>query len=119
MTNTIIKWVTMTYFLVGTIVCVSLYLLKRFTTVDVIEQENVFTKSPNAILKKTIPITMVSELPPNVDIDSEMKQRQLDLNENECDLSSSNAILMLSEIVSEAAKTPQIDDNSQMEKNSN
>lgn len=124
MANTMIKWVTMTYYLCGTIVCVSLYLLKRFTTVDVIEQENMFTRSPNAILK-TVPITMVStiisEMPPNKNIDYEMKQQELylDKNGNDCnELSKTNSILLLNEIVTEAAKVTDIDNDSQMQKQS-
>lgn len=119
-----IKWVTMTYFLCGTIVCVSLYLLERFTTVDVIEQENVFTRSPNAILK-TAPITMVSsiinEMPPNIDIDFEMEQREFytDKNGNGCNhLSKTNPISLSNEIVTETAKVTQIDDDSQLQKQS-
>lgn len=114
-----IKWVTMTYYLCGTIVCVSLYLLKRFTTVDVIEEENMFTRSPNAILK-TVPITMVtsiiSEIPPKIDIDFEMKQQEFgqDQNENGCDDESRrNAVILLNEI--NAAKMAKTDDNSQMQ----
>lgn len=124
MLNTTIKWVTMTYFLCGTVVCVSLYLLERFTTVNVIEQESIFTKSPNAILK-TVPITMVSsmigELSPNEGGDFGMKQRESDLDENiHCcsDVSKANDILSLSEIVNEATKVTIIDQNSPIQKNS-
>lgn len=125
MINTIIKWVTMTYFLFGTIVCVSLYLLKRFTTVDVIDQENMFTRSPNTILK-TVPITMVSsvisEMTPNVDIDFEIKQHELctiDKNGNGCnDVSKTNPISLLNEVVTEAAKVTELVNDSQMQKQS-
>lgn len=122
MANTMIKWVTMTYFLCGTIMCVSLYLLKRYTTVNVIEQENMFTKSPNAIFK-TVPITMVSsiigELPPKIDIDNEMKQPELYQikNGSECnDVSRINAITLLNEMV--AAKMTETDGNNEMQSQS-
>lgn len=113
MINTFIKWMTMTYLLCGTIVCVSLYLLKKFTTVDVIEQENMFRKSPNIILK-TVPITLVSVvkmdsvLPSNVDIDCEKKQED---GSGFNGASDTNAIPLSSEIVTEAAKVTEIDDN--------
>ena len=111
----------MTYFLCGTIGCVSLYLLERFTTVNVIEQENMFTRSPNTVLKTT-PITMVSsiisEIPPNIDIDFEMKQREFypDKNGNNCNNTSrENAILFLNEMVTEAAKVPKIHNDNQID----
>lgn len=120
MANAMIKWVTLTYYLFGTIGCVSLYLLKRYTTVNVIEQENMFTRSPNGIFK-TVPITMVSsiisELPPKVDIDFEMKDRELhkDKNGGECDDEArTNAIILLNEIV--AAKMAETDNDSQLQK---
>lgn len=122
MANTMIKWVTLTYYLFGTIICVSLYLLKRYTTVNVIEQENMFTKSPNTMFK-TVPITMVSsiinELPPKVDIDFEMKDRELhkDKNGNECsDEARANSIMLLNELVAAKMTQTDLNDDSQMQK---
>lgn len=113
------KWVTLTYYLFGTIFCVSLYLLKRYTTVNVIEQENIFTKSPNTMFK-TVPITMVSsiisELPPKVDIDFEMKDRELHKDKNRIERNNDarkNSILLLNELF--AAKMTQTDDENQMQ----
>lgn len=116
MANTLIKWVTMTYFLCGTIVCVSLYLLSKFTTVDVIEQENMFTRSPNAILK-IVPITMVSELPAKLDVDFDMKQKEPDCTANECDASETNSITIVTENGTEAAEILKIVNHNQIENN--
>lgn len=121
MANTMIKWVTFTYYMFGTIICVSLYLLQRYTTVNVIEEENMFTRSPNAV-SKAVPITMVSsfisELPPKVDIDYELKNKEF-LKDNKSEESDGNeearknAILLLNEIV--AVKISETDDDGRIQ----
>lgn len=95
--------ITMTIFLPGAIICSTVYLLDRFTDLNIIEEETTFRKSPNA-LSKAKTITDVSYKKDEIVITS--IDRDEDANEKEISgsVNQGNATIFLSEIVEEATK---------------
>lgn len=105
--NSLIKWLSMTYWLFGMIFCSTVYFLDRFTNVKIIEEEKTFQKSPNMI-SKVVPITTVSELTQIDNVNEfSVKLGENDISEKEngtIGVSNANAVLLLNEVVSEATK---------------
>lgn len=95
----------MTYWLFGTVICSTIYILERFTNISIVEEEKTFTKSPNSIAK-VVPITTVSEST-QIDDGIEVISFEKDVNENgngTNGVSKASAELLLSEVVTEATK---------------
>lgn len=101
--NTLIKFLSITYWLFGTIICSTIYFLNRFTNVDVIEEEKTFTKSPNSIAK-TEPIMVISELTQIEDAFDEKTEKIAVENEYDINGISKSAVVLFSEVVTEATK---------------
>lgn len=93
----------MTYWLFGTVICSTIYILERFTNISIVEEEKTFTKSPNSIAK-VVPITTVSEST-QIDDGIEVISFEKDANGNGTNgVSKARAELLLSEVVTEATK---------------
>lgn len=101
--NSLIKLLSMTYWLFGTIICSTIYLLDRFTNVNVIEEEKTFTKSPNSIAKVE-PIMVISELTHIEDAFDEKTEKIAVESEYDINGISKSAVVLLSEVVTEATK---------------
>lgn len=103
--NTIVKLLSMTYWLFGTVICSTIYFLERFTNISVVAEEKTFTKSSNSIAK-VVPITTVSE---TIRIDNGIEvitfKKDVNGNGNETNgTAKASAELLLSEVVTEATK---------------
>lgn len=105
MLNTLLKCLSVGY-LLACIFCYILDLLKRFTDVDIFEEEKTFTKSPNSVTK-IVPITIVDELAEKPNGKNEMLTIKKDFSVNDHNQNGfgrPSAVFLLTEIVTEAAK---------------
>lgn len=124
--NCALKWISFTYWLTGTIICTTLFLLSRMTHVKIFEDEqNLFNKSPN--LSKIGAIKSTNEVPTNEVPNNEPAKENNGLktvNENEVvanelDMNGvprTGAVLLLNEIVTKAASAA---NNSRLQKDFN
>lgn len=106
--NCALQWITLTYWLFGTVICTTLFVLHRYTNVNIFEEEeqSMFTKSPSQ--SKVGVVTNASErIPPieNNDLKT-IEEKDDDVNLNEQDASNASqtgAVILLNEIVTKAA----------------
>lgn len=102
----------MTVSLFGAIFYSSLYLLQKFSSVDIFEVEQTFKKSPNAISKiaTVLPFSSEAAFKANKDdiIMSTLDQNADKIEGNFNDAANTNAMLLLSEVVEEASKASRI-----------
>lgn len=100
-----VAWITLTIGSVGAITCFVLFLLMRYTSVDLIEAEGTFKKSPQFI-SKLGEIMMVSELKPkeNINTDENVDKDTDAVHENGNNMPSTGAVLLLDEVVSKAVR---------------
>lgn len=92
----------MCYWLLATIISITIFILKRFTNVNIFEKENeIFKKSPN--ISKLGVITVVGTA---IKKDTETKTKgkeNIDANENGIDSASqAGATILLNEIIRQA-----------------
>ncbi|XP_055302266.1 sensory neuron membrane protein 1-like [Sitodiplosis mosellana] len=104
--NCALQWITLTYWLFGTIICTTLFVLSRYANVNIFEEgQSVFMKSPN--LSKIGAITTASELSDKVnDGLKTIDEKDADVNVNGEDTNShskNGAVILLNEIVTKAA----------------
>lgn len=100
--NHAVIWITMTYGLIGTVICTTVYILNRFTDIDVLEEEKAFTKSPH-LISTLGSIKMVASIEDNR-IDKKLKRNGTDKkNEDTNGDPSIAAVLLVSEVVTKAA----------------
>lgn len=100
----------MTYWLLGTVVCTTLFILSRSNNVNIFEEEpNCFTRSPN--LSKIGAITIANEPPvkennglKTIDENYVNADTNADVDDTDTtDISKTGAVLLLDEIVTKAA----------------
>lgn len=92
----------MTYGLIGTIICSTVFILNRYTDIDVLEEEKAFTKSPH-LISTLGSIKMVASIEDN-GIDKKLKRNGTDkINKDTKGDPSIAAVLLVSEVVTEAA----------------
>ncbi|XP_031629088.1 sensory neuron membrane protein 1-like, partial [Contarinia nasturtii] len=93
-----LQWITMTYWLLATIGCTTIFLLTRYTDINVLEKDALFTRSPQ--ISKIGPIvTMVSEQPLK-DFNG-VEANEKDQHDKNC-LPKTDAVLLVNEIVTRA-----------------
>lgn len=102
----------MTVSLFGAIFYSSLYLLKKFSSLNIFEVEKTFKRSPNAISKiaTVLPFSTEATFRANKE-DIIMRSVEQIANENESNannIANTNAMLLLSEVVEGASKASRI-----------
>lgn len=97
--NCAVQYATMIYFLLATIVCSVIFILTRYTNINVLEKDTMFTRSPH--MTKVEPITMVSEQPPK-DCNSVEVNGKGEHEKN--GFPKTDAVLLLNEIMTRATK---------------
>lgn len=99
----------MTVALFGAILCSSLYLLDKFTNVDIFESEVTFTKRPNGISKIGTILPFTNEIAFDANKDNvlirSIEQKVDNVGRN---VTNGNAILLFTEVVEEASRTSRI-----------
>lgn len=97
----------MTFGLFGTIICLTLFLLKRYTDVDIFEEEKAFITSSNAI-PKIITVAKTNETASKTNkgiILNSSEKGKIDGNGAKINgAANANAMLLLNEVVTEATK---------------
>lgn len=93
----------MTFGLFGTIICSTLFVLKRYTNVDIFEEETTFIPSSNAI-SKIISVAKAKETASKTNRGTILNLREKRNGEMINGAANANAMLMLSEVVTEATK---------------
>lgn len=101
----------MTVSLFGAILCSSLYLLEKFTSVDIFEVEKTFKKSPNGIsrIATILPFTKELSFDANKDgvIMRSIDQKADRLSINMPNMTNRDAILLLTGVVDGASRIQQ------------
>lgn len=101
--NNAVIWISMTFGLIGTIVCLTVFVLSRYTNIDVIEEEKAFTKSPQ-LISTLGTIKMVGQVTSKLNNGTEkkLKENSPDVNDDSV-VPSMGTVLLVEEIVSKAA----------------
>lgn len=109
--NCALKWITWIYWLPSTIICTTLFVLSRFTNVNIFEEnQNIFNKSAN--LSRIGAITTVKENEvKNEEIESPTQEKNVTVNEKNDDVKEldangvpgTSAVLFLNCSISKAA----------------
>lgn len=94
------KWMTMTVGLFGTVICSILFILKRFTNFNIIEEETAFIRSSNA--PKIISVAVASETDKKIALKALGKANEIENSMN--GVANANAMILLSEVVESATK---------------
>lgn len=90
----------MTVGLFGTLICSILFLLKRFTNVNIIEEEKAFVASSNT--PKIIPVAVASKTDEGIVLKALEKANEIEKSMN--GVGNANAMILLSEVVESASK---------------
>lgn len=98
-------WCSMTFGLIGSITCLTVFILDRFTNFNIIEEEKAFNKSPHLI--STLGSIAINQVTSKIDNKISKKSEQIEVNKNDEVLNgggpSTNAVLLVREVVSKAA----------------
>lgn len=90
----------MTVGLFGTVICSILFILKRFTNFNIIEEETAFIRSSNA--PKIISVAVASETDKKIALKALGKANEIENSMN--GVANANAMILLSEVVESATK---------------
>lgn len=101
-------WISFTYGLIGTITCLTLFILIRFTDVKVLEEEKVFVRSPHLISTlggiKVVNQAADAKSKNGTQRNSEQKnQANANNNGNTMQVPSIDAVLLVNNVVNKAA----------------
>lgn len=107
--HSLATWFTMTVSLFCAVLYSTLYLLEKFTSLNIFEDDVTFEKSPNAILK-IAPISNEATFKANKDeiVVRSLEQSAEENKRNVDEISNTNAMLLLSEVVEEVSKASRV-----------
>lgn len=101
-------WCSMTIGLIGSITCLTVFIVDRFTNFNIIEEEKAFNKSPHLI--STLGSIAINKVTSEIDNKISKKSEQIEVNKNDEVLNgggpmdpSMNAVLLVREVVTKAA----------------